>query len=170
MRRNPFYLSLRAAETLRNKFQEEFLDVYSHHDRPYLTKLRDEDRYDPALVAGAAFDVDMYSSTRAALRVFQRSESSKTLPRAFLYFDEAVNSWINPQAGISEHVGIHAAIDEFNDTHVAPKIGQLEFAADEYLLTYLQLEKMFMYCDSEHPRYTDPWDKPASDGPGRGSG
>lgn len=293
MRRNPFYLSLRATEILRKKFREEVLGDYSHHNRPYLTKLRDEDRhpkifqgrperpnyawimyhagelasrlgydsvsvlefgvaggnglkgmeeisieisaihgieievygfdvgsgfpqyddwrdqqfhyvpgdyksdldgvrdrldhaeliegrventtdvffdeYDPAPVAAAGFDVDMYSSTRAALEVFERSDSSRTLPRAFLYFDEAVNPWTNPQVGISEHVGIYAAVEEFNATHEARKIGRLEFAMDEYLLTHLQLEKMFMYYDSEHPAYTDPWDKPASEGPERES-
>jgi hypothetical protein len=70
------------------------------------------------LIGFAAFDLDMYSSTAAALRIFEHS-GEKVLPRTACYFDDIFGyAW-------NDYTGERAAIREFNDTHDRRKIAPI---------------------------------------------
>jgi hypothetical protein len=74
--------------------------------------------HDPAPIGAIFMDLDYYSSTKDAFKLFEMHRSS-LLPRVFLYFDDIVGDDI---ALFSEHTGVLLAINEFNDTHDSQKI------------------------------------------------
>jgi hypothetical protein len=76
------------------------------------------DTHDPAPVAFVAVDLDYYSSTVDALRVFDVPES-KVLPRVLCYFDDLVGEDHVLQ---NDLVGELLAIREFNDDHKETKL------------------------------------------------
>jgi hypothetical protein len=98
-----------------------------------------------------AFDLDYYSSTVEAFGVLE-GDSSRLLPRVPCYFDDAFGY------GWTDHMGIHAAIAEFNDAHDKRKIGKIhglrfELPAHEFQLQWH--EKMYVFHQFDHPRYGD---------------
>lgn len=70
--------------------------------------------HDPAPIGCIVFDLDLYSSTKAALKIFDGNEKY-FLPRIMCYFDDV---------GSIEYIGERLAIEEFNDEHDSKKIGQ----------------------------------------------
>ncbi|HVA59295.1 MAG TPA: hypothetical protein VNG13_02015 [Mycobacteriales bacterium] len=85
---------------------------------------------EPPPVGFAAFDLDLYTATRAALTVFE-APAERLLPRVACYFDDIFGY------GWSDFAGERAAIIDFNDTHGHRKIGPLhglkyELPAEEY--------------------------------------
>jgi hypothetical protein len=62
-----------------------------------------------------AFDLDLYSSTREALKVLALS-GKRTLSRVFLYFDDICNT------ASHSYAGERLAIREFNDANASVKI------------------------------------------------
>jgi hypothetical protein len=69
----------------------------------------------PPPVAFISFDMDLYSSTRDALRIFE-ADHTLLLPRVFSYFDDIFGYTFN------DFCGERLAIAEFNSNHVATKI------------------------------------------------
>jgi hypothetical protein len=69
----------------------------------------------PPPVAFVSFDMDLYSSTRDALRIFE-ADHTYLLPRVFSYFDDIFGYTFN------EFCGERLAIDEFNNNHTSTKI------------------------------------------------
>jgi len=70
--------------------------------------------YDPAPIGCIMFDLDLYSSTKSAIQLFDGDEKY-FLPRVMCYFDDI---------GSIEFVGERLVIKEFNDLHKSKKIGQ----------------------------------------------
>jgi hypothetical protein len=79
------------------------------------------DYYKPAPVAAVMFDMDLYSSTVPALRMFE-ADDSKLLPRIFTYFDDIGSTIFDYYACFSEYTGERLAIREFNEQHDKQKI------------------------------------------------
>ena len=103
----------------------------------------------PAPVGFAAFDVDLYSSTRDAFQLF-RADSKTHLPRVVCYFDD-ISAW-----SYSDFTGERAAIADFNRDDPLRKLSPI------YNLWILLGAKpwtalMYMFHAFDHPRYCD-WD------------
>lgn len=77
------------------------------------------DRYDPAPIGAVSHDFDFYSSTAAALEMFDAREDY-FLPRVFCYFDDTNGSEIELY---NDYTGERLAINEFNQTHYDIKLG-----------------------------------------------
>ena len=102
----------------------------------------------PSPVGAVFCDVDLYSSTRAALRLFE-AESRFYLPRVFCYFDDIIGSETELY---NDYTGQRLAIREFNEEHPTKKLD-----AAYQLLTRKVVEtwhhQIFIYHDFAHPHY-----------------
>jgi hypothetical protein len=98
-----------------------------------------------------AFDLDYYSSTAAALTVFDGPESTH-LPRVHCYFDDLAS---NNLGCINEYVGEYLAIREFNDRHVSRKVCRIEQLRTNRTRWEEWQERMYALHDFRHSRYTD---------------
>jgi len=98
-----------------------------------------------------AFDLDYYSSTSAALAIFEGDESTH-LPRVYSYFDDLSS---NDFGCMNVFVGEHLAISEFNDRHPQRKISRIE----QLRLNRSQWEKwserMYAFHNFGHSRYAE---------------
>jgi hypothetical protein len=74
--------------------------------------------YKPAPVAFVSVDLDLYTSTRQALRLFE-ADTGFLLPRVHCYFDD-INGFT-----FAEHNGERLAIAEFNQEHQSRKISPM---------------------------------------------
>jgi hypothetical protein len=74
-----------------------------------------------------AFDLDYYSSTKAALALLDGPESTH-LPRVHCYFDDLA---AGDQSCMNRYVGEYLAIDEFNAAHEDRKICLIEQTAHQ---------------------------------------
>ena len=104
-----------------------------------------------APIGFAAFDLDYYSSTVEALRVFE-GDPERMLPRVPCYFDDTFGY------GWTEFMGVHAAIAEFNESHGRRKIGKIhglrfELPPREFQQSWH--EKLYVFHLFDHPRYAD---------------
>ncbi len=70
--------------------------------------------YNPAPIGCIMFDLDLYSSTKSAFKLFD-GDDKYFLPRLMCYFDDI---------GSIEFLGERLAIKEFNDQNITKKIGQ----------------------------------------------
>lgn len=97
----------------------------------------------------AAFDLDYYSSTVEAFRLFDAPPAQR-LPRVYCYFDDI--AWPE-RACHNEYVGELCAIREFNSGHAGQKICPI------HMLRYTRLhpaawnEQMYVFHDFRHPLY-----------------
>jgi hypothetical protein len=102
----------------------------------------------------AAFDLDMYSSTMAALRVLD-AHPDRLLPRVACYFDDIFGY------GWNDFTGARAAIHDFNGSHERRKISPIyglkyELEGDDRLAPWP--EKIYLAHIFESPRYnTTEW-------------
>jgi hypothetical protein len=69
----------------------------------------------PAPVAFVSFDLDIYSSTRDALAIFE-AQPERLLPRVICYFDDIIGHTY------SDYTGERLAISEFNCMHTMRKL------------------------------------------------
>ena len=74
--------------------------------------------YDPAPVGAIAIDVDLYSSTKAALKIFQAAPRY-LLPRVLCFFDDVMGGDIDL---MSDYTGERLAISEFNAENELKKL------------------------------------------------
>ena len=97
-----------------------------------------------------AFDLDYYSSTKAAFDIFSRGHE-QYLPRVHCYFDDV---WCTELGCMNEHVGELLAIREFNADNPARKIAKIEqLRSNRPRWEYWQ-EQMYVFHDFMHPDYT----------------
>ncbi len=105
--------------------------------------------HNPAPIGAVMQDLDLYSSTMAALSVFDVPAQHR-MPRIFTYFDDIIG---NEMALYNDYTGERAAITEFNDTHASQKI------APAYCLLNRVWQrwhpKIYVTHDFEHPRYNE---------------
>lgn len=78
--------------------------------------------YDPAPIGFVSIDVDYYSSTAAALRLFD-GDHGHFLPRVFCYLDDIVGD--QDQVVHNDYVGELAAVRELNETNDAIKLSPI---------------------------------------------
>jgi hypothetical protein len=76
------------------------------------------EQYRPAPIGAILMDLDYYSSTMDAFKLFEAHRSS-VLPRVFLYLDDIIGDDVSL---FSEYTGVLLAIKQFNDRHDAQKI------------------------------------------------
>jgi hypothetical protein len=74
--------------------------------------------HDPAPIGAVLMDLDYYSSTTDAFKLFDLHRA-RVLPRVFMYFDDIVGDDI---ALFSEYTGVPLAINEFNASHDSQKV------------------------------------------------
>jgi hypothetical protein len=105
----------------------------------------------PAPIGFASFDLDLYSSTVCALRIFE-SAPEFTLPRVHCYFDDITGFTY------ADHNGERLAIAEFNAAHPRRKLSPI-YAAEFYVPQReshaLWTQKLYMAHILDHPRYAD---------------
>jgi hypothetical protein len=107
------------------------------------------DTYKPAPIGAVVQDLDLYSSTKVALTLFETPHACR-LPRILTYFDDIVGDEV---ALYNDYTGERLAIAEFNLSHELQKI------SPAYHLLGRAREwwhpRMFVFHDFEHPRYND---------------
>ena len=104
----------------------------------------------PEPIGFVAFDLDYYSSTKAALTAFDLPQSTR-LPRVYCYFDDII--W--PEyACHNPWTGELRAIREFNEEHKEAKLSQV------HLLRWMRPhaeswnEQIYVLHDFQHPLYS----------------
>lgn len=103
----------------------------------------------PAPLGFVSFDLDYYSSTKAALRLFD-GDHPFHLPRTFCYFDDMV--WPE-RAYHSEYLGELCAIREFNSTHATRKLSPIHMLSYTRPQREAWNEQIYVMHDFEHPLY-----------------
>ena len=103
-----------------------------------------------APVGFIAFDLDYYSSTKAALALLDGPESTH-LPRVHCYFDDLT---ANDQGCMNRYVGEYLAIDEFNAAHPDRKICCIEQLRNNRPGYEHWQERMYAFHNFAHAKYT----------------
>jgi hypothetical protein len=105
----------------------------------------------PAPIGFVCFDLDLYSSTVGALRVFE-GRAELMLPRVQCYFDDITGFTY------ADHNGERLAIAEFNAANGLRKVSPI-YAAEFYVprpeAHELWVRKLYMAHILDHPRYND---------------
>jgi hypothetical protein len=81
------------------------------------------EQHHPAPIGAVSFDVDFYSSTVMALKLFD-ANPSHFLPRAFCYFDDIIGG---PTELYGDFTGMRLAIHEFNEDHPNVKLSPIYY-------------------------------------------
>jgi hypothetical protein len=101
-------------------------------------------------IGAIAFDLDYYSSTRKAFRVFARDD--RLLPRAFCYFDDIIGT---PIEAVCEETGELAAIRDYNseadDRRLLPDRSLLNDATRK---VGRYRNQIYLHHAFRHPLYT----------------
>ncbi len=106
-------------------------------------------RFSPAPVGGIIFDVDLYSSTRSAMNIFNADEAN-FIPRVRCYFDDILGNEI---ALTNEFTGEQLAIKEYNARQENRKITPVHHLIVKQF-TQKWYYKCFVHHWFNHPRYT----------------
>lgn len=97
-----------------------------------------------------AFDLDYYSSTVAAFRVFEEENVNIRLPRVYCYFDDII--WPE-RACHNEYTGELCAIREFNEKHKYKKICPIHRLARMRVRDEIWSDQIYVLHDFRHPLY-----------------
>jgi hypothetical protein len=97
-----------------------------------------------------SFDLDYYSSTAAALKIFE-GEHGTRLPRVYCYFDDLI--WPE-EACHSEYAGESLAIRDYNERNDTKKLCKLNNL--RWMMPYADAwqEEIYILHDFSHPLYT----------------
>jgi hypothetical protein len=96
-----------------------------------------------------AFDLDYYSSTRKALRLFDSGHATR-LPRVCCYFDEII--W--PEIAChNEYIGELCAIREFNLEHSDTKLCPVHKLRNMRIHPACWNDQIYAFHDFQHPQY-----------------
>lgn len=105
--------------------------------------------YSPAPVGAVFQDLDLYSSTKAALDLFDLPAEHR-MPRIFTYFDDVIG---NEFALYNDYTGERLAINEFNVGHDTQKISPAYCLLNRVGQRWHH--KMFVTHDFAHPLYNE---------------
>lgn len=105
-------------------------------------------RSDPPPIGFVAFDLDYYSSTVAALSLFEGG-FERYLPRILCYFDDIANE----EALQTRFTGELLAVDEFNAQHPRIKIDRITGFEYSRLIRDVWNIKMYVCHLFDHPKY-----------------
>jgi hypothetical protein len=103
-----------------------------------------------ASIGFVAFDLDYYSSTKQAFRLFEYDDANTRLPRTYCYFDDMI--WPE-HACHNEYVGELCAIREFNEEHEHQKICPIHMFRRTRVHPARWNEQMYVHHDFRHPLY-----------------
>lgn len=104
--------------------------------------------YDPAPIGALLMDLDYYSSTKEALRLFDLHRT-RVIPRAFTYFDDVTG---DDTTLYNEYTGALLAINEFNANHDAQKFCKaIHLETRPYPQTWYH--QIYIYHDFTAPDY-----------------
>lgn len=101
-------------------------------------------------VGFVSIDVDLYSSARDALRIFDVADH---LPRVFCWLDDTFHRFRSDMCFYSDRTGERLAVREFNEGHPRMTIERLEVPA--HMLVSLT-PGMYIFHDFDHPLYCAP--------------
>lgn len=105
-------------------------------------------KYNPAPIGAIMFDLDFYSSTNAALEIFEANEKY-FLPRMFCYFDDVSGSEIELY---NDYTGERLAISEFNQTHKTKKLEKAHYLLSQKIVVPWY-HKIWIFHNFEHNKY-----------------
>jgi hypothetical protein len=103
----------------------------------------------PPSIGFIAFDLDLYSSTKHALRLLEADERL-LLPRVYCYFDDILGFTY------SKFTGELLAISEFNDFHVMRKISKIKgmrYLVPTFCRPHCWVEQFYMAHIFDHKLY-----------------
>jgi hypothetical protein len=104
--------------------------------------------YRPAPIGAILLDLDYYSSTNDAIKIFELHRAH-FLPRAFIYFDDIIGDNVSL---FSNYTGPLLAIDEFNACHDSQKICKTtHLTKTPYPETWHH--QIYIYHDFKSPEY-----------------
>jgi hypothetical protein len=103
-----------------------------------------------ASIGFVAFDLDYYSSTKNAFRLFENQDVRARLPRVYCYFDDLM--WPE-HACHNEYVGELYAIRQFNEVHEHKKICPIHMFRHTRAHQAPWNEQMYVLHDFRHPLY-----------------
>lgn len=103
----------------------------------------------PAPIGFISFDLDYYSSTRDAFKLFE-NDNRWFLPRVFCYFDDIIGDDAELH---SEFSGELLAIDEFNRAHEKTKIGRLHLLRHKRRIPAPWNDVIYVCHRFDHPDY-----------------
>lgn len=104
--------------------------------------------YNPAPIGAIMFDLDFYSSTNAALDMFDADEKY-FLPRIFCYFDDVCGSEIEL---FNDFTGERLAISEFNQTHKTMKLAKAYHLLSKKIVIPWY-HRIWIFHNFEHNQY-----------------
>jgi hypothetical protein len=105
-----------------------------------------------APVGFCSLDMDYYSSTRAALKLFENS-NQLWLPRVMIYADDIFG--FDDLNIMCEHIGEELAFSDFNNLNLGRKISVIRGLRYKRPRPSTWNEKMYAMHDFNHPRYND---------------
>ncbi len=106
-------------------------------------------RKDVAPIGFIVFDLDFYSSTVSALKIFD-VDNSKILPRVFCHFDDT----IGPNEVLhNEYTGELLAIKEFNQRHNSKKITRINGLVNKRIIEAGWCNAIYVLHAFDHPKY-----------------
>jgi hypothetical protein len=105
--------------------------------------------YMPAPIAFVVFDLDLYSSTMAALKIFE-TEESNILPRVITYFDDTIADGLEMY---NDFTGELLAIREFNDCHSSMKLSKINGLSSTRYCKSSWSECIYVMHSFAHPLY-----------------
>jgi hypothetical protein len=111
------------------------------------------EKEDPPPIGFISFDLDYYSSTVAALKIFN-GDHKRYLPRVVCYFDDLAGGILD---AYNEFTGELLAIKEFNDAQPDIKISRVHgLSGHSKLLPAQWHEKIYVAHRFAHPDYGKP--------------
>ena len=106
--------------------------------------------HNPAPIGFVSIDVDFYSSTAAALRLFD-GDHRHFLPRVFCYLDDTVGD--EDQVVHNDYVGELAAIREFNEANNAMKLSPINGLRHKRRVPAPWNDVIYVLHRFDHPHY-----------------
>lgn len=103
----------------------------------------------PAPIGAVSFDLDYYSSTVDALKVFE-VPSEHRLPRIFNYFDDIYSSDLGH---VGPGTGVPLALAEFNAAASTRCLGQLTHLEFAYSPAKKWHRQIYSFADFTHPQH-----------------
>jgi len=109
------------------------------------------EKYSPAPIGCIFFDLDYYSSTVGAFKIFD-TDPSQYLPRVYCYFDDVLSEGLRAN---NEYVGVLRAINEFNEGIGDQKIAKIPGLMVSRKIPAYWNEQIYVFHDFGHPKYCD---------------
>jgi hypothetical protein len=103
-------------------------------------------------VGGIVFDLDYYSSTLEAFKIFDKPENTR-LPRVISLLDNVKGRAEFP---INIHVGELAAVETYNQLNAHKKIGQINYLRHKRKKPSAWNDQIYLFQDFEHSKYAEP--------------